>query len=445
MQAVILAAGRGSRMNDPESPPKLLLNLHDQTLLEHNLNALSSIGVTRFVVVVGHRGEMVEDFIASKNLTRRFDLCVAWNDRWWEGSASSILAARSHLMDVDDRFVLMMGDHLFDSEGLRGLLKVQGDLVGVFDSTPRFVDVDEATKAASCDGFVTAIGKELGDFQYIDAGVFLCSHRIFPFIEECMADGLSTFNEVKQRWIAEHALQIFDCQGAFWVDVDTLQELEKARALLRERVGKPRDGLVARLLNRRLSMPISRWLVQHTQITPNQISVGAFVFTLVPMWLFSFGPGVFSVIAGLLAQLISIVDGCDGEVARLRHMSTAYGAWLDALLDRLADALVIGGMTYGAWRSHGASWVWLLGFAALVGSFAISYTEARYEGAFGQPPAFGDGLPAKRDMRLFLIMLGGVTGQLIGALGLIAVLTTGEVIRRLWTKTAAYIQYGRSA
>jgi len=194
---------------------------------------------------------------------------------------------------------------------------------------------------------------------------------------------------------------------------------------------------VARLLNRRLSMPLSRWLVNNTQITPNQISVGTFALTFISVTLFCFGPGIFSVIAGLLAQVVSVVNGCDGEVARLRHMSTAYGAWLDAVLDRLADALLIGGMTYGAWQSYGASWIWLVGFMALTGSFAISYTEARYEGAFRQTSSFGDGLPAKRDTRLLLIMLGGITGQLTGALSLIAFLTTAEVARRLWVTTSS--------
>ena len=430
MQAIILAAGEGSRMNNPDGPPKVLLNLHGQTLLEYHLNALSSLGVTDFVIVAGCRGEMIEQFVAHKGLAQRFNLCVTHNDCWREGNASSILAARSCVND--DRFVVVMGDHLFDPEGLRGFFKVRGDFVGVFDSAPRFADVSEATKAISHRGHITALGKELTKFKYVDTGMFICSQRIFPFIEECLADGVGTFNEVKRRWITQHILHIFDCRGAFWMDMDTPEDLEKAKEQIQRKLKRPRDGLVARLLNRQLSMPLSRWLVKNTQITPNQISVGTFALTLVSAALFCFGPGVFSVIAGLLAQFISVVDGCDGEVARLRHMSTAYGAWLDAVLDRLADALLIGGMTYGAWQFYGTSWIWLVGFMALTGSFAISYTEARYEGAFRQTPSFGDGLPAKRDTRLLLIMVGGITGQLTGALGLIAFLTTAEVARRLW-------------
>lgn len=433
MKAIILAAGDGSRMNNPDLPPKILLNLHGQTLLEEHLSTLSLLGVTGFIVVVGYRAESVEQFIARKRLAQRFNLRLCYNDRWPEGNASSILAA--HPAVNDDRFVVVMGDHLFAPEGLHGFLNVRGDFVGVFDSAPRFINVTEATKAMSDRGHITALGKRLSAFKYVDAGLFVCSQRIFPIIEECLADQRGTFNEVKRRWISQQTLHIFDCRGAFWVDVDTPEDLEKARAHIRARLEKPRDGHVARLLNRRLSAPLSRWFVSHTSITPNQISVGAFGLTLVSAVLFCLGPGIHSAIAGVLTQLMSVIDGCDGEVARLRHMNTAYGAWLDAVLDRLADACLVAGMTYGAWQSDSAPWIWLLGFTALTGSFAVSYTEARYEGAFRQSPLFGDGLLAKRDTRLLLIMLGGVTGQLIGALGVIAFLTVTEVVRRLGVTT----------
>jgi len=438
MQVIVLAAGQGYRMNDPDGSPKILLDICGQTLLEHQLNALTLVGATSFVIVGGHQCERIEQFIARWSLARQFDLCIIFNEQWPAGNASSILTARAYLKD--ERFIVVMGDHLFDPNGLYGFLKVQGDFVGVFDSLPRFVDVNEATKATSRHGHVVALGKELAEFKYVDTGIFVCSRRVFPFIEECLADGQGTFDEVKRRWIGQHDLHIFDCHGAFWMDIDTPEDLARARELFEGRFKKPRDGWVAHLLNRRFSIPLSYWLVRHTLITPNQISGITFGVTLVSATLFCFGSRVLSIIAGLLAQFASVADGCDGEVARLRNMSTPYGAWLDAVLDRLADALLIGGMAYGAWRSSGDWWVWSVGFLALAGSFMVSYTEARYEGAFRQSTSFGGGVPAKRDTRLLIIMLGGITGQLVGALGSIALLTVAEVIRRLWAVTSHQLQ-----
>jgi len=117
-------------------------------------------------------------------------------------------------------------------------------------------------------------------------------------------------------------------------------------------------------------------------------------------------------------------------------MATPYGAWLDAVLDRLADALLLGGMAYAGWQYLEASWVWPVGFAALAGSLAVSYTEARYEAAFGRAPPFGRGLPAKRDTRMLLIMAGGLTRQAAVALLVIATLTLIEIARRLWVTRA---------
>lgn len=428
MQAIILAAGCGSRMGSDK--PKVLLDLHGQTLLEHQLHTLSSLGVDRFIVVVGYQGEKVEQFIARKRLDQRFKLTVVRNERWQEGNASSILAVRPYLQD--ERFVVVMGDHLFDPEPLHGFLKVRGDFVGVFDSTPRFVDISEATKALASRGHVTLLSKDLAEFRYVDTGLFICSQRVFPFIEACLAEGVGTFNEVKRRWIAAgQVLHIFDCQGGFWMDVDTPNDLAKVRLILGARLSKRRDGPISRHINRYLSIPLSRWLVRHTEITPDQITVGVFILSVLSAVLFYRGPGLASAIGGLLTQIASIVDGCDGEVSRLRHAGTSYGAWLDSTLDRLADALLIGGMSCGAWHTSGMAWVWLLGFLALTGSLAIPYSEARYESAFGQSAPFEKGLPAKRDTRLLIVALGGLTGQFAVALGAIASLTLAEIVWRI--------------
>ena len=51
-------------------------------------------------------------------------------------------------------------------------------------------------------------------------------------------------------------------------------------------------------------------------------------------------------LGGLLAQLASVVDGCDGEVARLKFHESAYGGWFGAVLDRYADAFLLLGLTW---------------------------------------------------------------------------------------------------
>jgi len=72
-------------------------------------------------------------------------------------------------------------------------------------------------------------------------------------------------------------------------------------------------------------------------------------------------------------------------------------------------------------------------FAALFGSLLVSYTAARYEGAFHRRAPFQEGIviPAKRDTRLLIVMVAGLTGALFPGLLVLAALTNAEVVRRV--------------
>lgn len=429
MKAVILGAGDGTRLRDKGKIPKILVTVLGQTLLERTLAALSRLGLNEFVLVTGYRADLVEDFVRRKRLDQRYRLTLVHNPDWEAGNARSVLAAKDL---VGERFVVAMGDHLFDPQGLQGFLNVGGDFIGVFDSNPGYVDVDEATKALSYRGRVVRLSKSLDEFKYVDVGLFVCSSRVFPIIERCVAGGRDEWNDVKQAWIEEgNDLLIFDCRGNFWLDIDTPEELRRAEQLLRQRLVKPRDGVVSRYLNRPLSTRLSPLLVR-TSVTPNQITVASFLMSALAGFTFALGHPLTMVLGGLLAQASSIVDGCDGEVARLKGMASAYGAWFDAVLDRWADVLILLGMAWGQFVVNHRWEIWPLGFLAVAGSVILSYTESRYESAFKRPLPVQDWqFPAKRDVRLFLVMLGGLSGQIALALGTIGLLTAAEVARRL--------------
>ena len=95
-------------------------------------------------------------------------------------------------------------------------------------------------------------------------------------------------------------------------------------------------GLVEVLFNRRLSTLLTRLLVR-TPLTPNQVTVLSFLVILPGAYLLSTGERIALIGAGLLIQLSFTLDCCDGELARLRGLSSPYGAWLDGLFDRIAE------------------------------------------------------------------------------------------------------------
>ncbi|MGB5932579.1 MAG: CDP-alcohol phosphatidyltransferase family protein, partial [Anaerolineae bacterium] len=296
-----------------------------------------------------------------------------------------------------------------------------------------------ATKVLFSNGRVERIGKDLTEFNGLDAGAFICSQEVFPLIERCVHEGSGAWNDVKREWIESLAreMRAFDLKGAFWLEVDTEEDLKRARKLLLQRLTKARDGIISRHLNRKLSCPLTSLLVS-TKLTPNQISLLSFVVGLISGALFAFGSYPLVAIGGLTAQIASVIDGCDGEVARLKHATSKSGAWFDAVLDRVADAVIMTGMTYGSFSATGQPLVWILGTVALTASLLISYSEARYESAFGRKmPSSGRAVPAKRDARLFLVMLGGLLNQVLLTLIVLGFLGTSEVARRLWTSYRA--------
>ncbi|MBA7483483.1 Bifunctional IPC transferase and DIPP synthase [subsurface metagenome] len=187
------------------------------------------------------------------------------------------------------------------------------------------------------------------------------------------------------------------------------------------------DGYISKYVNRRASEPMAQLLAK-TRVTPNQVSWAAFGIALMSFVSFILGQNI---IAGLLAQLSSIVDGIDGSLARLKGMTSEFGGFLDSVLDRYADILIVLGLTLWSVSRETYPGIWVVGFLAIAGTFLVSYTRARISP--NHRHLFEKGLKslASRDIRLFLIMLGAVIGQAYFCLITIAALTNLVVLYRL--------------
>jgi phosphatidylglycerophosphate synthase len=136
-------------------------------------------------------------------------------------------------------------------------------------------------------------------------------------------------------------------------------------------------GWIARQLNKRISLPISIYLARWG-VSPNQITAFNMMLGIVSGILAAFGGYQNLLMAGLLFQLVSIFDGCDGEVAKLNHCSTTFGAWFDTVGDNLSFVVFITGVTFGLYHETHAAWILttteisLISFALLL-SIMISY------------------------------------------------------------------------
>lgn len=182
------------------------------------------------------------------------------------------------------------------------------------------------------------------------------------------------------------------------------------------------DGVIARHLNRPLSRRITERLISRN-VAPWQISIASFLAVLGAGLSFAVGHAT---TGGLIAQFASVLDGVDGEVARIRYQDSPFGGVYDALLDRIGDAALIGGMTLYAWLMGAGHLVVALGFGAVAGSSLSMLVKEKYGTQFHRPYLQEEEgrwrwLLLGRDGRLFLTLVAGLTGWVEAVLAYLAV------------------------
>jgi phosphatidylglycerophosphate synthase len=143
-------------------------------------------------------------------------------------------------------------------------------------------------------------------------------------------------------------------------------DLPAAEATLRRASYKDTDNTLARF-NRRMSLPISVALIR-TPLTANQLSVLLVFIGFYSAWLFSLGHYWTGVFAGFLSLGASVLDGCDGEIARLKYQESALGCWIETFGDYSYYVAIFIGLTIGAVRQTGWEGFYWIGGLALAGT-----------------------------------------------------------------------------
>jgi CDP-L-myo-inositol myo-inositolphosphotransferase len=146
-------------------------------------------------------------------------------------------------------------------------------------------------------------------------------------------------------------------------------------------------------------------------------------------------------LGGVFAQSASILDGVDGDLAKLSQKITRFGGFLDSLLDRYADVGILAGMGAYSCVFEGYPHAVLFSITAIIGSLMVSYSRAASE----KIPGFSFGSPisnylSNRDVRLLIVLAGSVFSFAFATLSvpfvgysliLITILTNTTVFRRL--------------
>ncbi len=425
---VILAAGEGTRIGS--NRPKPLVPLLGQTLLERTLRVCATVGVRQFVVVVGYREEQVRAQLGALGERLGVSIASVRAEDWWLGNGASTRAAAAQI--GNRRFFLIMADHLVDSEILKKLLldpPGSGEVcVAVDYDHCQVFDPDDATKVRCHNGRVAAIGKDLDEWDGTDTGVFLCTPALFVALEKTGDVGQHSLTHGIAELASRGLVRPVDVTGCRWLDIDTPEALAEAeRRLLTSLHKDAQDGFVSRWINRPLSTRLSKLLVR-TGVTPNQITVVSFLISLVGSALLFLGSYATGALGGVLLQLGSVVDGCDGEVARLKGVATPRGAWLDTMLDRYGDLAMTLAIVAAHARQFPGPLTWITGMVAATGFILVSYVTKEY--ALRHQRDYPNGFLGRikhRDLRVLAISVGAVAGFAFEALFLVGVLSHAVV------------------
>jgi CDP-L-myo-inositol myo-inositolphosphotransferase len=114
-------------------------------------------------------------------------------------------------------------------------------------------------------------------------------------------------------------------------------------------MSKPQDGFVSRFLNRPISSRITRLLVKFP-IHPSAFTASIFVLPIIASVFLVRGDYLSVVFGGVIFQVFSVLDGCDGEIARARNLESKLGERLDNLCDFLASLIFV--LALGSGLNH---------------------------------------------------------------------------------------------
>ncbi len=348
--AVIIAAGKGSRLNGHQNGlPKPLVKVGGIPLLTRVILSAKRTGVVNFVIVVGYLAEKIIDTIDAEELG--VNITWVYNSEWQRQNGVSVLEAEPH---VGDKFFLFMSDHIFDMRILGKLHQngMRGEDEGVLCvdyQIQRVPDLDDATKVYTDDNRLLDLSKELAHFNAVDVGVFLCRPALFDALRTSQAGGDDSLSGGIRVLAHQGKMATLDVGDAFWQDVDTVSDLHHAEALLLRSTRSKGDGPIARTINRPISNRISKWLLK-TPVTPSQISIFNLLVSILSGGLLATGSPLYVVLGGVLFQLASILDGCDGEVAVIKLQDSKSGALVDTVTDQLSYVAFVVGVAIGAYQ-----------------------------------------------------------------------------------------------
>ncbi len=394
-QAVLIATATSVRRG--HETPTALLRCGGVTLVKRALMVLARNGVRRFVVVIAD-AEIRRATLADRQLAA---LEITWvlNAERPQDEAYSLWRARPHLRG--DFFVVPC-DRVFSPAVIKALIAEPLDAVTLAVGSAPIAALPAGQQAAvlPADGHAVALavpGSGGGLVRSLpegsatasaygvrgdawSTGIFVASRSLFDALDRIEgADRTRSLPEALAHLAAAGSVRAADIGEGWWHPARTSFERKRAESMLVRSLRKSVDGVIARHINRRFSLAATRVLM-HFPVRPNHVTAFSLLVSIAaaitaamatvasPGWL---------IVGALLWQFASMLDGIDGELARLKFAESKFGEWFDTLTDDVGKFMFFAGSGFGVAAVSGQA-IWLqLCMLAVAVQFGLSVTLYR--------------------------------------------------------------------
>ena len=238
MHAIILAAGRGSRLaeHNPEGHPKCLMEFGGRSLLDRHLDVLNQVGIRHADLVIGYEADRIIEHVGT--LCSRPEVAFHFNPRYQQGSVLSLWAAQETL-EAGVPVIVMDADVLYHPDILQTLVDTPVENCYLLDRD--FTPGDEPVKIAVRDGVMVEFRKQLAEnLDYDTIGESVGFFRLGPeyaavISAECArfnAEGLgdAPHEEALRNVLLQHPHRFGfeDVSGLPWIEIDFPEDVVRA-------------------------------------------------------------------------------------------------------------------------------------------------------------------------------------------------------------------------
>ena len=313
--AIVVAAGIGIEDTDLSTYGNIEFGALPQ--IKRLVITAQRAGISRFTIITEDPDSPLKDLLAHD---KRIESSITWT------------TTQENIAFEDIPYLIIQSNLLTTPQALSDFIDQETEKAEIYILTDTSNDLWVRTNKDQVEEMAPNGGKAVGAF--IASGEMLKAY---------FADSKSLYNMIPEL-INEGRAKYRKFSGKYWMRLNEDPNTAKnAEDLIFNFVGKTATGWISININSKFSLPTSRQLIK-TPLTPNMISIGINIIGSFCGLFYALGHPV---IGALFMHIATVLDRCDGEVARVKLMETKKGQWVDTVSDQFTVLSFLIGVPLG--------------------------------------------------------------------------------------------------